>query len=94
MFWKDLWKAEPNEIIGPIKGFNNRQIKWRIVKILEKNPGEIKEYSDDMNTRIKNIIMNERREAIIDEYGRRLLKKYPYEIYTNRIKNIDPLDIK
>ncbi len=94
LFWKDLWKAEPNEIIGPIKGFNNREIKWRIVKILEKNPGEIKEYSKDMDNRIKNIIISERRKAIITEYGRELLKKYKYKIYTKRIKNIDPLDIK
>jgi hypothetical protein len=94
LFWKDLWRAEPNDIVGPIKGFNNRQIKWRIVKILEKKPGELKEYSKDMDNRIKNIIMNERRKAIIAEYGRELLKKYQYKIYKKRIKNIDPLDIQ
>ena len=94
LFWKHLWKAEPNDIIGPIKGFKNQQIKWRIVKILEKKPGEIKEYSEDMNSTIKNSIMSEQREAILAGYGRRLLKKYPYKIYTRRIKNIDPLDIK
>jgi peptidyl-prolyl cis-trans isomerase C len=94
LFWKDLWHAEPNDIVGPIKGFNNRQIKWRIVKILEKKPGEIKEYSKDMNNTIKNGIMTERRKAIITEYERELLKKYPYKIYKKRIKNIDPLDIQ
>ena len=94
LFWNDLWKAEPNDIVGPIKGFYNRQIKWRIVKILEKKPGEIKEYSKDMDNRIKNAIISERREAIITEYGRELLKKYKYKIYTERIKNIDPLDIQ
>ncbi len=94
LFWKDLWNAEPNEIIGPIKGFYNQQIKWRIVKILEKKTGEIKEYSEDMNNRIKSSIKSEQSKAILTEYGRQLLKKYPYKIYTNRIKNIDPLDIK
>ncbi len=94
LFWKDLWHAEPNDIIGPIKGFNNGQVKWRIVKILEKKPGELNEYSKDIGNRIKNGIKSERRKAIITEYGRELLKKYPYNIYTKRIKNIDPLDIK
>lgn len=94
LFWKDLWQAEPNEIIGPIKGFHSQQIKWRVVKIIDKKPGEIKEYSEDMNNRIKNGIMSERRDAILAEYRRELLKKYPYEIYTRRIKKIDPLDIK
>jgi hypothetical protein len=95
LFWKDLWQAEPNNIIGPIKGFyRGQQVKWRIVKILDKKSGEIKEYSEDMNSRIKNGMMSERNDAILAEYGRELLKKYPYELYPERIKDINPLDIK
>jgi len=94
VFWNDLWKAEPNDIVGPMKGFYGRQIKWRIVKILEKNPDEIEEYSEDIKGMLKDSMMSERREAIIADYGRQLLKKYPYKIYTDRIKNIDPLDIQ
>jgi peptidyl-prolyl cis-trans isomerase C len=41
LFWQDLWQAEPNSIVGPVKGFYRGQIKWRIVKILEKNPGQV-----------------------------------------------------
>jgi hypothetical protein len=94
LFWDDMWKAEPNDIIGPMKGFYNRQIKWRIVKILEKQPGEIKEYSKSMDGTIKNGILTERRKKIISEFGLELLKKYPYKIYKKRLKNIDPLDIQ
>lgn len=93
LFWKDLWQAEPNDIIGPIKGFYGQQIKWRIVKILKKEAGEIKEYSDKMTNSIKNGIMSKQRVTLIAEYGHELLKKYPYKIYTKRIENIDPLDI-
>jgi len=85
LFWKELWQAEPNDIVGPIKGFHRQGIKWRVVKILEKNPGIIKEYSTNMDNRIKNAIMSKHRSE--------MLKKYPYEIYHERIKDIDPMDI-
>ena len=93
LFWEDLWQSEPNSIVGPIKGFYRGQIKWRIVKILEKNPGEIKDYSANMNNRIKDFIMSERREVLLANYQSELLKKYPHEIYPEKIKDIDPLDI-
>ena len=53
LFWDELWAAEPNDVLGPIKGYDGRDIKWRIVQILEKKPGEIKEYSEQMNDNIK-----------------------------------------
>jgi hypothetical protein len=93
LFWKDLWKGDPNDILGPVKGFNQNSVKWRIVKILEKKPGEVKEYSDDMERRIKDRILSEQREALIAQYGSELLKKYPYKIHQEKIKDIDPLDI-
>lgn len=93
LFWEDLWQADPNDIVGPIKGFIRQEIKWRIVKILDKKSGELKDYSADMNNRIKSYMMNERQEALLAEYHRELLKKYPHEIYSEKIKDIDPLDI-
>jgi hypothetical protein len=94
LFWKDLWKAEPNDIIGPIKGFYGQQIKWRIIKILEKKPGEIEDLSENIKGIARDSMMSEHRKAVIADYRKQLLKKYPYKIYTNRIKNIDPLDIQ
>jgi hypothetical protein len=93
LFWKDLWKGDPNDVIGPIKGFNRSSVNWRIVKILEKNPGTLTEYSKDMESRVKEKMMNERREATFEQYGNEVLKKYTYQIYADKIKNIDPLDI-
>ena len=93
VFFKDLWKAEPNEIVGPVKGFYRKGVKWRIVKILEKKPGKVKEYTSDMKGNVKMKMQNEQREAILEKYRNELLKKYPYEIYAERIKDIDPLDI-
>ena len=93
LFWKDLWKGDPNDVIGPIKGINRSGVKWRIVKILEKNPGTLTEYSEDMESRVKEKMMSEQKEAIFEQYGNELLKKYTYQIYADKIKNIDPLDI-
>jgi len=93
LFWKDLWKHDPNDILGPIKGFYQNSVKWRIVKILEKNPGEVKGYSDNMGRRVKERIVSEQRDAILAKYGDEQLKKYPYKAYTEKIKDIDPLDI-
>ncbi len=93
LFFNDLNKAEPNEIVGPIKGFYGEGLKWRIVKILEKKPGTIGEYSDDMRDRIKRKMVSERGNALLENYGKELLEKYKYEIYADRIKDIDPLNI-
>ena len=93
LFWKDLWKGDPNDIVGPVKGFHRRDIKWRIVKILEKNPGKVKGYSSDIERRVKERLVSKQKDALLAKYGNELLKKYPYKIYTEQIKDIDPLDI-
>ena len=93
LFWKDLWKGDPNDIVGPVKGFYRNSIKWRIIKILEKNPGKVKGYSSDIERRVKERIVNEQRNALLAKYGNEMLKKYPYKVYTEQIKDIDPLDI-
>jgi len=93
MFWEDLWKGDPNEIVGPVKGFSGDGFKWRIVKILEKTPGEPKEYSDDTKNRAKWRMLDEQRKAALADYRKELLEKYSYEIYSETIKDIDPLNI-
>ena len=93
LFWKDLWAGDPNQIIGPVKGFYRQGINWRIVKILEKAPGKEKPYSSNMEGQIKSRIMSEQNKALIALYSKELLSKYPYQIYPDRIKNINPLDI-
>jgi len=93
LFWKDLEAGDPNEIVGPVKGFHREGIKWRIVKILERTPGTPKEYTANMDSQIKDRIMTGQREALLAKYNKELLRKYTYQIYLDRIKDIDPLDI-
>lgn len=93
MFFKDLWNGEPNEVMGPIKGFHRDGIKWRIVKILEKKPATVTEYSADNKRRIEAKMMEEQRYTTLEKYRKDLLEKYSYEIYADKIRDIDPLDI-
>jgi hypothetical protein len=93
LFWKDLWAGDPNSIIGPVKGFYREGIRWRIVKIFEKTPGQEKPYSSNMAQQVRSRMMNEQFKDLIDRYGKELLKKYHYQIYPDRIKDIDPLNI-
>ena len=92
-FWEELWAAEPNDIVGPIKGFNGQEIKWRVVKILEKIPGKEKEYTEQMEGTVKNRMISEQLNNSMDKLKEELLKQYPYQIYADRIKDIDPFNI-
>ena len=92
-FFDELWAGEPNSIVGPVKGTSYEGLKWRVVKIYEKTPGEIKEYSEDMKNSIQ---MKLRLVQIDDAMGKlenRLLKKYPHKIYEERIAGVDLLEI-
>ncbi|MHC4543875.1 MAG: peptidylprolyl isomerase [Planctomycetota bacterium] len=93
LFFKDLWNSDPNKVVGPVKGFYRDGFKWRIVKILEKKPGTVTEYSVEMKQNIEMKMLDEQRNTILEEYRKELLKKYSYEIYDERIRDIDPLDI-
>jgi len=92
-FWKDLWQGDPNDVVGPVKGFYRDRFKWRIVRILEKKPGKPAELSDNMKNNVKWKVIEEKRNAMLETYGKELLEKYPYKIYADRIKDINPLDI-
>ncbi|GEM_PF-349647 len=94
LFWKDLWAGDPNQIIGPVKGFYQQGISWRIVKIMEKVPGKEKLYSTNMDGQIRSRIMSEQNKALIARYGKELLSKYPHQIYADKIKDIDPLGLE
>ena len=90
-FWQDLWKGEPNQVVGPVKGFYEAGLAWRVVKILEKTPAKIRPY-DKVRDPVKWTMLSEQRKALIELYGKELRGKYAYELYADRIQGIDPLD--
>jgi hypothetical protein len=93
MFFEKMWASEPNKVVGPIKGFYRDGIKWRIVKILEKTPAKPAEYSEDMKRRVEMNMMDKKRNEALEKHRKELLEKYTYEIYSDKIRDIDPLDI-
>ncbi|MHC4521748.1 MAG: peptidyl-prolyl cis-trans isomerase, partial [Planctomycetota bacterium] len=93
LFWEDLWKAEPNDVVGPLKGFYQTGIKWRVVRVLEKTPPVPRPYSDALKNQVKSALMTSRRQDIMDTYEAQLLETYPSEIYADRIEDIDPLEV-
>jgi len=92
MFFNDLWQGDPNTVVGPVRGFYSDAVKWRIVRILEKKPAEVKEYSSDLKDQVKRGLSDEKRSSAFAKYRQELLEKYSYQIYADRIKDIDPLD--
>jgi peptidyl-prolyl cis-trans isomerase C len=92
VFFRILWAAEPNDIVGPIKGFYKEEFRWRVVRILEKKPGRMQGY-DKVARKVKSRIRRERREAKLAEYRKELLAKYPYTIHREKIKDLDLLDM-
>lgn len=93
VFWKDLWAADPNAIVGPVKGFYKQGIGWRVVKVMEKKPAELKEYDEKMLPQIKDRMMTAQRDALVAAYRKELLGKYTHQIYAEKIKDIDVLRI-
>ncbi|MBN1360294.1 MAG: peptidyl-prolyl cis-trans isomerase [Sedimentisphaerales bacterium] len=92
-FWDDLWQADPNTVVGPIRGFYASDVKWRVVEVLEKAPAQAQPYSDSVKNRVASALYTLQSRDILGAYGAELLDKYPYVLYTNRIWDIDPLEV-
>ncbi len=92
-FWDDLWQAEPNDVVGPIRGFYADGVKWRVVKVLEKTPAKLQSYSEAIKSRVESALSTLRRRDLLTAYGAELLEKYPHKIHADRIQDIDPLEV-
>jgi peptidyl-prolyl cis-trans isomerase C len=93
LFWAELWKGEPNSIVGPVKGFYGSGVKWRVVKILEKTPAQPQAYSEQIANDLKWTVLDEQQNRLLAEYRAELLQKYPPEIRTDKIKDLDAFQI-
>ncbi|MEN6578528.1 MAG: peptidyl-prolyl cis-trans isomerase [Phycisphaerales bacterium] len=93
IFWADLWKGEPNQVLGPLRGFYNSGVAWRVVKVQEKTPAQAQPFSEQLANNIKWVLYAEWRQQAMKEYEQTLLEKHPYEIFSDRLKDLDPLEI-
>ena len=92
-FWNELWEGEPNDIIGPVKGFFDDGIRWRVVKILEKTPAQMRPYSDSLKNQIQSALTTQRFKDHMERHGTSLLAQYPHKVYAERVQDIDPFEV-
>lgn len=92
IFWHVLDKVEPNEVVGPLKGFYGAGVAWRVVKVLEKKASEPKTWTEGFDSQVKSVLMTERRLGLIESLETELLRKYPYTIYAKNFEGMDPLE--
>ena len=93
LFWADLWKGEPNQILGPTPGFYGSGAKWRIVKVIEKTPAKAQPFSEQLASTVKWAIFSEQRQQAIKDHEQELLAKYPHEVFSDHLQGLDPLEI-
>jgi hypothetical protein len=94
LFYADIAAGEPNDVVGPIKGFAQDGVKWRLVKVIEKHPGKLLDISDEnAKNRAKWKLASRLRTTALDKRFAELLEEYPHTLYEDRVKAIDPLNI-
>jgi hypothetical protein len=81
IFFKDLWSGEPNEVVGPVKGFDDERLRWRVVRVIKKTPGAMRGWSENVAKQARRTMRREQRDAKIEGYQKELLAKYPYKIH-------------
>ncbi len=86
IFWQEIWISEPNQILGPMLGFQEGQFKWRIIKTLEKQPKGPKELDDNIKRTLQWEIKKDQVDAKLKGRMREALRKYPHKIFKERLK--------
>jgi len=91
-FWPALWKADPNQVVGPILGLRAGGLKWRVVKVKEKKPGTPAAF-ENAKGMIKGDLYEQRHKARLDQVRADLLRKYPHKVFADRLSAFDPRNV-
>ncbi|MCF7975112.1 MAG: peptidyl-prolyl cis-trans isomerase [Phycisphaerae bacterium] len=91
VFWSQISSSEPNQVVGPIQGFYRGELKWRMIKVLEKIDGQPVTLEMNTSDGIYSEIYNQRKEAVLKSFQDGLFLKYDYKIFGSRLKSFDPL---
>jgi hypothetical protein len=92
LFWQDLWKSEPNQVVGPVLGFRGGDLAWRLVKVLEKKEGKTVPAQNAMSM-LKSDLQEQRQKALMDKIASEMLQKFPYQINADRLAAFDPRNV-
>jgi len=91
VFWGQIWRTEPNQVVGPLQGFYRGDLKWRVVSVLEKVPGSDVSLDRRVEESIQSEIYAQRKKAILKPYQDELLQKYDHNIFEFRLSAFNPL---
>lgn len=91
IFWSQLWAAEPNQVVGPIQGFHRGEVKWRVVKVVEKKEGPAPTFQAWGPDRLHGHLYRERKEAVLKPFQDEVLKKYDPKVFTCRLQAFCPI---
>ena len=92
-FWPPLWAAEPNGVVGPLLGFKDQGLSWRLVKVVEKTEGRTPTLDGNFKNRLKSALKAQRIKEALAKRQRELLDKYPHRIYEDRLTFFDPRNV-
>jgi len=88
-FWAQLWAAEPNQIVGPILGFKEGRLAWRLVKVLAKVPAEPPSF-ENIKGMLRDDLAEAKRQQVLDLKRKELLARYAYKTFPQRLAGFDP----
>jgi 6-phosphogluconolactonase len=91
VFWSQIWSAEPNQVMNPMQGFFRGNMVWRVIKVLEKKPGDPVPTESQYTEAIRSQLYRQRKEAVLKPYQDELLKKYSHKIFESRVNAFNPL---
>lgn len=93
LFWSEIAKGEPNQVLGPVPGFYGSGAKWRLIKIHERTSAKTQAYSEQLANSAKWVLFGGQRQKVLRDLEKELLEKYPHEVFTDRIEDLDPVEI-
>ena len=79
--------------MGPILGFRERALGWRVVKVVEKKPGKPAEL-ESAKGMIKSDLYELRQQALLDKVRADLLQKLPHQTFVDRLAAFDPRNVR
>jgi hypothetical protein len=93
LFWSQVAQSEPNQVLGPVPGFYGSGAKWRLIKVRERIPAATQAYTEQLASSAKWMLFGGQRRQVLKALEQELLEKYPHEVFSDRIKDLDPVEI-
>jgi hypothetical protein len=89
-FSNQIWKAQQGDTVGPIPGSYGTLLKWRLIKIVSKEPAQINELNPATINSVRSAIFDQLKNRLMSENNKKLFEKYHYNIDYKKLRSFDP----